>query len=223
MRGRARGHNDTHPNDLTDAMHALAKALLVLATLACSACSRAEPVEARRDHILAADHGWVDVTLHAAPAAAASAAAAGTACAVAVSINGEAFVRDSIDLAAADAARSPIGYRFAVPAGRLDAALHVTCGQADVAADLPLDVVKNQVSTLEFDGAKLALVRSAFLDPASMDSLRGDLLKMQDASNSSYAVMARMTQLLVASIVLNVLVIVVVFATRWRRRRGAAG
>ena len=112
-----------------------------------------------------------------------------------------------------------------MPAARLDAALHVTCNGAEVEAALPLEFAKNQVSTLDFDGAKLTLVRSAFLDPASMDSLRGDLLKMQDAANTADAVLSRLTQWVVASVALDVALIVVVFATtkHGRGRKITAG
>ena len=214
-------------------MQAPAKILLVLAVLAASGCSRsADLLEARRDHILAADHGWIDVTLHA-PVPASSATPASSPathgqargatndsdCGVRFSIDGESVVTDSVDLAAAEAAHVPIGYRFAVPAGKLASTLSVRCNGSDVSADLPLEIAKNQVSTLEFDGKALTLVRSAFVDPASLDSLRGDLLKMQDTANTSDAVQSRLTQLVVANIALDALLVAIVLAVVFRRRR----
>ncbi len=214
-------------------MQANAKFMIVAAVLAASGCSRsADLLEARRDHILAADHGWIDVTLHApAPAASATPASSpaargkasgdtnGRDCAIRFSIDGESFVADNADLAAAEAARAPIGYRFAVPAGKLASTLNVRCNGSEVSADLPLEIAKNQVSTLEFDGQALTLVRSAFVDPASLDSLRGDLLKMQDAANTSDAVQSRLTQLAVANIALDALLVAIVLAVIFRRRR----
>ena len=206
-------------------MQANAKILIVLAVLAASGCSRsADLLEARRDHILAADHGWIDVTLHAPASSPASHAKArgdanDSGCGVRFSIDGESFVTDSADLAAAEAARVPIGYRFAVPAGKLASTLSVRCNGNDVSADLPLEIAKNQVSTLEFDGKALTLARSAFVDPASLDSLRGDLLKMQDTANTSDAVQSRLTQLVVANIALDGLLVAIVLAVIFRRRR----
>src|ERR1700712_2084278 len=106
-------------------MPLLPKSLILLALLLCAGCAKPSDISAaRRDHILAGPHGWIDLTLHA-PAAASAPVSANAplakACVMAFVVNGEPMMQESGDPAQADAARIPLGYRFVSPAGALHA------------------------------------------------------------------------------------------------------
>ena len=45
-------------------MHLNGKALVVAMLVTCSGCGNADVSNARRDYILAGDHGWIDLTVN---------------------------------------------------------------------------------------------------------------------------------------------------------------
>lgn len=96
---------------------------VVLAILLSSAGCRAEMSDARRDHVLAGNHGWIDLT----------------------------------------------GYRVAVPTGKLQTELTIDgCVPLPVVVTLPLDLAKDHLARLVFDGSSLTL-HSSVLEPASVE------------------------------------------------------
>jgi hypothetical protein len=67
----------------------------VFSPLDASGCAKAE-LDARRDHILAADHGWIDLTLKAPSGQLPD--AEHTSCSIAYSFHGESLLGASADL-----------------------------------------------------------------------------------------------------------------------------
>ena len=196
-------------------MHLMLKSLLMLALLAGAGCTQAD--DARRDHILAGPHGWLDITLKAPPAAkaAASAAAGSVACGMRLQVNGETRLDESGDLVRADAADNPLGYRFVVPAGRLDAELAIRdCVKDELRLPLPLVLKDGQLALLEFDGQKLVLAATQAYAPATLDAVRTDVAKLHRHGEATDGTLATLTWLAIASLVLNVVVILVALRRR---------
>lgn len=191
------------------------RSLILLALVACAGCTRAS--DARGDHILAGPHGWIDLTLHApAPAGAASAADGAPGCSVAFHVNGESMLSEmGVPLAKADAARSPIGYRFVVPAGTLATDLTVSnCVKTEVHAGLPVTLDKDHLALLAFDGKTLALTSNEPYQPATLDALRGDVAALHDHGAATDGTLSTLTRLVIASLVLNAVVLVVALRRR---------
>jgi hypothetical protein len=171
---------------------------------------------ARRDHLLAGPHGWIDITLHAPQAPLAKDART---CNVRFSVNGETLLGESADLAQADAAHNPIGYRFVAPAGSLNAQLVLdSCLDKPVTLALPVTLPPDQLALLEFDGKALTVKGTQAYEPTSLDWVRGEMLKLRDGATATDGTLSTLTRLAIASVVLNVIVILV--ALRRRRRRG---
>lgn len=103
--------------------------LLLLLGLLCSGCGKAGVSDARMNHLLAVDHGWLDLTV---TGAATTPPVAGE-CVLGLSVNGEEVLRERADFAAAATRGVPVGYRLPAPAGR-GASAGAACG---VAASLP--------------------------------------------------------------------------------------
>lgn len=202
-------------------MRALHQTLILLTLLACSGCGRADMIDARRDHILAGDHGWIDVTLHAPAAAgsqpAASAVAQPLSCLATFQINGETQFSEPGDLARADAAHNPLGYRFVAPAGALQTALTISgCVKTDTVVALPVTLEKDHLATLEFDGQHLVLRSSSSYEPASLDGVRGEMTKLRDGARAADGTLSTLTWLVIASVLLNAVVIVVALRRKSR-------
>ncbi len=228
-------------------MPAMTKPAILLALLACAGCAKPSDIsEARRDHLLAGPHGWIDVTVHApvaasAPASAAAAASApastrlhvdatlhGAAlpraadlhpddCLLKFSVNGETMMVDDGNLARADAAGSPLGYRFPVPAGALDAELDIlACVDKTLPVKLPLTQAKDQLSLLEFDGKALVLKSTQPYAPATLDAVQGDIGRLHERGDAADGMLATLTRLVIASVVLNLVVLAVLFLRRKR-------
>ena len=221
-------------------MPALRKPAIMLALLACAGCAKPSDIsEARRDHLMAGPHGWVDVTVHAPVVASAASAAASVPVHVAAKVNGNAPLRPAVgrlgdchleftvngetmmvddgNLAQADAAGNPLGYRFPVPAGALDTELSISsCVDAPLSAKLPLAETKDQLSLLEFDGKSLALKSMQPYAPATLDTVHGDIGRLHEHGDATDGTLANLTRLVFASIILNLVVLGVLFL---RRRR----
>jgi hypothetical protein len=192
--------------------------LLILLTLvACAGCTRAS--DARVDHILAGPHGWIDVTLHApAPVGAASAAEGAPPCSVAFHVNDESLLSEvGVTLAQADAAKSPIGYRFVVPAGTLATDLTISnCVKSEIHAALPVTLEKDHLALLAFDGKALALTSNEPYQPATLDTLRGDVAALHDHGTATDGALSMLTKLVAVGLLLNVVVLVVALRRRNR-------
>ncbi len=196
-------------------MHLLTKSLLVLTLLACAGCTKAD--DARRDHILAGPHGWIDITLRAPPEAkaAASAPAGATACEMRLQINGETRLDERGDLVQADAAANPLGYRFVVPAGQLQAELTIRqCVKDELRLPLPLALKEHQLALLDFDGRKLVLVSTQAWEPATLDAVRGDVAQLHQHAEATDGSLTTLTRLAIAGLALNVVAILVALRRR---------
>ena len=203
--------------------------LLLLTLLACAGCTKASDSlsAARRDHILAGPHGWIDVTLHAPPLAAlahvknaASAPAQVPDCAMSFAINGESQFDEVGDLVRADGANNPLGYRTVAPAGALQSQLLISrCVKTDLLLALPIDLGKDQLALLEFDGQKLTLKSTQPYAPTSLDGLHGEMATLQQRADAADGALSTLTKLAIASVLLNAVVLAVVLTRkrRWRR------
>ncbi len=191
-------------------MHLLTKSLFVLALLAGTGCTKAD--DARREHLLAGSHGWIDITLKAPPAAKAGGSAV---CAMRLQINGETRLDETGDLVQADAADNSLGYRFVVPAGKLNTELTIRqCVKDELRLPLPLMLNENQLALLEFDGQKLVLGSTQAYEPTTLAAVRGDVAKLHQHSEATDGTLAMLTKLAIASLVLNVVVILVALKHR---------
>ncbi len=199
-------------------MRLLIKPLLLFALIACTGCTRASG-DARLDHILAGPHGWIDITLHTPRLIVAEGAASAAGlprCGVQFETNGETRLNERADLVQADAAGTPIGYRFAVPAGTLKTELTLSGCTDELDVSLPVKLDKDQLALIEYDGSKLVLKATQPYAPASLDGLHGEIATLQQRANGSDATLSTLTKLAIASLLLNAVVIVLVLV----RRRG---
>jgi hypothetical protein len=201
-------------------MRLRARSLLLLSLLAFAACTKAS--DARRDYLLARPHGWIDLTLHApAPAAAASAAAgkepaASSDCRIAFAVNGETLLEESGDLASADAAKNPLGYRVVAPAGSLDGELEITGCVPRWRQALPITLDKDHLARLEFDGRHLAVASTEAYAPVTLDAVHGDVAQLQARGEAADERVSTLTRLAIAGVVLNLVVLAAVFLRRSR-------
>ena len=195
------------------------RSVLLLAVLFSSAGCRAEMSDARRNHVLAGDHGWIELTLKAAPASPVYDPKKG--CHVSFASGGEYQFSEMADLAQAAASQNPPGYRIVVPAGKADAELTLdTCLPKPLVVTLPLVLAKNHLARLAFDGSALVLLESAPYEPTSLEWVRGELLKLQSGGQASGEAVAKLTTIAMASLALNLLALLAFFVTR---RRAPAG
>lgn len=218
-------------------MPALTKSMIMLALLACAGCAKPSDIsEARREHLMAGPHGWIDVTVHAPTPASAPASAPAQVvvklsgkeslkvtdlrpndCHLEFTVNGETMMVDYGNLAQADAAGNPLGYRFPVPAGALDTGLDISsCVDARLSVKLALAQAKDQLSLLEFDGKALALKAMQPYAPATLDTVHGDVGKLHEHGEATDGTLANLTRLVFAGVILNLVVLGVLFL---RRRR----
>jgi hypothetical protein len=197
-------------------MNDSAKLLFVAALVACAGCTRAS--DARREHILAGPHGWIDVTVHApkdaAPAGAARRTPGQAQCAMQFLVNGEVLLDEAGDLAQADTAKNPLGYRFAVPAGTLNTELALSRCVKDLRLPLPVTLDKNHLALLEFDGQRLRVAATEPWEPSTLDAVHGDVAKLQARSQADEGTLAALRKLGIACVLLNVAVLAAVFLRR---------
>ena len=215
-------------------MHLLPKTLIPLALLACAGCAKPSDVTdagvARRDHILAGPHGWIDLTLHApatasapAPKGAASAARLTSDCLVAFTVGGEPMIEPNGDLAQADAAKSPLGYRFVVPAGRLDARLTIAaCVKTSLDLPLSLAIEKGHLTLLEFDGRAMKVGATQAWEPTTLEDVNSDVAKLHEHGAATDDALATLKTLAIAGVLLNVVVLLAGAVVVLRRRKPRA-
>lgn len=186
--------------------------IAVLAVLFSSAGCRAEMSDARRDHVLAGNHGWIDLTLKAPPKAVGFDPK--TNCVVTFASNGERQLMDSADLNGAQD-RAPFGYRFVAPSGKLKTELTLdACVPLPVVLTLPVDLPKDHLARLEFDGSSLVLHSSEPYEPTSLEWVRGEMLKLRANNDKRDAAMSRLMTIAIASLGLNLLAMLVFFVAR---------
>jgi hypothetical protein len=195
-------------------MRAVSKWFAVSTLVACSGCSGAIS-DARRDHILAVDHGWVDLVLKA--PAQADGIKPGANCLISLSLNGEPMLNESANLAQAEASQNLVGYRLVAPAGKLEAELIISmCVKNPLVAKLALPLEKDHLASLQFDGKALVDQGSSEYAPTSLEWVRGEILKLQAGGLSSSEALATLIKLGIVSLGLNVATLLYVF---WKRRR----
>lgn len=194
----------------------IASGAVLLGVLLSSAGCRAEMSDARRDHVLAGNHGWIDLTLKAAPKAVGF--DAGKSCMVSFASNGERQLAEVADLARAEGGDQPLGYRFVVPSGTLKTELTVDgCVPLPVVVTLPLALAKDQLAHLVFDGSSLALLSSAPYEPTSLEWVRGEILKLHANDEESGAAVSRLTTIAIASLAFNVFALLLFLLSRRKR------
>jgi len=217
-------------------MHPLPKTLILLALIACAGCAKPSDVTdasaARRDHILAGPHGWIDLTLHApapasaptsgtvtAPKAASVVDRSSTMCQMAFQVNGEPMIEPTGDLARADAAKSPLGYRFVVPAGALHAELTIAgCVPSRLSLPLSMTLEKGHLALLEFDGQRLAVASTQAWEPTRLEDVSADVARLHDHGDATDGALSTLTRLAIASVLLNVVVLLGAAVVAFRRR-----
>lgn len=194
---------------------AAAGSILLGALLSSAGCD-AQISDARRDHLLAGEHGWIDLSVTAAPKGAA--VDPKKYCHLAFAFNGEDQLHEMADLAGAARNGSSFGYRFVAPAARQSAELTVSgCVPDPVRLTLPLDLSKDHLALLEYDGSKLVLKGSAPYQPASLEWVRGEILKLHSNNDASGAAVSRLTTLTIASLALNTLALLAFLLSRRRK------
>ena len=192
------------------------KPLLLFALIACAGCTRASG-DARIDHILAGPHGWIDITLHAPALIVAKSAASAVglpSCSFRFGTNGETRLVERVDLAQADAAGTPVGYRFVAPAGALNTELALAGCTDELDVSLLVKLEKDQLALLEYDGHKLILKSTQPYTPTSLDGLHGEIATLQQRADGSDTTLSTLTKLAIASVLLNVVVVALVLVRR---------
>jgi hypothetical protein len=202
--------------DMTKGMRVVTSTMLLAVLLGSAGC-RAEMSDARRDHVLAGDHGWIDLTLTAAPKTALYDPK--KSCLVSFSSGGEHQFSESADLAQAAGSPNPPGYRVVVPAGKAQGELRLdACLPQPLVVTLPLDVAKDHLVRVVFDGAGLVLQGSTPYEPTTLEWVRGEMLTLRAANDTSTAAVSLLTTLAVASLALNVVALLAFMLVRWQRQ-----
>ncbi len=198
-------------------LRGVAWCLGMVALLACAGCNGAEMQQARREHIIAGDHGWIDITLKAPAAAAREAKKGRSDCMLTLLVNGERYLNEFAPLVEADADQTPIGYRFVAAAGKLKLTLALdACVKKESVTQLDLPLEKDHLARVLFDGSALVLQGATAYEPASLDSMRAEIAKLQARGSASDESLSTLTRLAAAIIALNLVGLLVMV---WRRRR----
>lgn len=196
-------------------MNLVSKTLMLVLILMCSGCSKADTSDARRDHILSGDHGWIDLTIN--KPSQKGGLKAITPCLVSFSTNGETLINESVDLAKADASKNPIGYRFAVPSGLLQAELVISsCIKNQQLTKLSINLIKDQLATIRFDGQNLTLQDATTYDPTTLEKVREEVKSIQVNGESYADNIATLKKLVIVSLLFN-FIIMLGFVLRRRR------
>jgi hypothetical protein len=186
--------------------------------LSIAGCEAKEMPDSRRDYLLAHEHGWIDLTVKA--PAGAPGYQAGEACSVGLTVNGDPVLLESAHLGQADSAGIALGFRFVAPAGKLDAALHLHgCIKDELVLKLPLQLDKDHLVELAFDGTALKAGEASPFEPTSLEWVRTEMLRMQANGQASDAATDKLTTLASASIALNAFGLLALLGYAWSRRR----
>jgi len=184
-------------------MRPILKTFLCILLMACSGCGKAEISEARRDHILAEDHGWIDLTLSGdAPAGEKNGDAP---CQIQLEINHEPLLTERVKFSRAEANQPLIGYRFPAPAGNLAAEFEVSyCLKDPFTVKLPITLEKNHLANIRFDGKQMTQLGSTAYDPSTLDGLQGEVKKIQSSETASSERLSTLMWLVIVVVVSNV-------------------
>lgn len=193
----------------------LTKLLALFVLVLCSGCSKAEMSDARMNHLMAGDHGWIDLTMKV-PAPSKEQPVTHD-CAVTFSVNGETLLRESANFIAAHSKGSPIGYRFPAPSGQLDVELiYSLCSKEPLVIRQPLTLMKDHLAKVTFDDASLAIDGAGEYKPASLEWVGSQLEGMRNAAADTDHRLSNTNVLVLVCLVLNLLALVVLI---WRRPR----
>jgi hypothetical protein len=199
-------------------MRPLISPLLALAILLGSTGCRADISDARRDHILAGPHGWIDLTFKSAPRL--EAYQRDEQCVIELSLAQQQQLMDSLALADAGRQAAPPGFRFVAPAGKGEASLTLSaCLPQPQVLRLPLDVGKDQLLHLVYDGSALVLESSVPFEPTTLEWVHEEVLKLHASNNASNDAVGKLTHIAVASLALNVLALLILILVLWKRYR----
>lgn len=187
--------------------------VLVAAVLLSNAACARQAVEARADFILGADHGWVDLAM---------VPDAGTVfdkpCDLHLAMNGETLLMTGVQMPRGGAAPA-VGFRHPVPVGKLLMELTVSgCVPKAGTFNLPLDMAKDHLARLEFDGKAMRLERMTAFEPTTLEWVRTEVLKLQAENGSAAKAMEQLSLFAKASLGLNVLLLITLIAGYLRRR-----
>ncbi|MFL6658044.1 MAG: hypothetical protein ACJ8GW_08245 [Massilia sp.] len=201
-------------------MRTLITPLLAVAILLGSTGCRADISDARRDHMLAGPHGWIDLSFKSAPRV--EAYQRDKQCLIELKLNQQEQLTDTLALAEAGRQAAPPGFRFVAPAGKAEAALTLSgCVPQPQVLRLPLDVGKDQLLHLVYDGSALALESSVPFEPTTLEWLHEEVLKLHASNNASTDAVGKLTQIAFASLALNVLALLILVLVLWKRRHKA--
>lgn len=203
------------------------RALVFLALAACAGCGKpAEISDARRDHLLAGPHGWIDLVVQAPPRTPDD-AGLNLRCVIGFAVNDESMMTEQANPFEADAAHASLGYRLVVPAGALKTSLELTgCVKAPILVALPLALEKDHLASIAFDGHALVVNKVAPYLPTTLDALREELVRLHDDARDDAAQakenLRTLTAVAAASLALNAVLAVALAIVGWRRRRAPA-
>jgi hypothetical protein len=198
-----------------------ARLLVLVLGLLCSGCGKAGMSDARMSHLLDADHGWLDLTVvSTAPAGAKPSAATGD-CALSLTVNGEQVLRESGDYVAATALGNSLGYRFPVPAGKLELMLDLAgCGTPKSRTlHQTFTVSKDQLQSLTLQDGVLRAGEHSEYQPASLDEVRAQLKSVDAELAQTRQGLTAVSNLVWVCLALNALLVLLLLVS-WRRRPG---
>ena len=148
------------------------KALLIGALLLVSGCGRAELSAARKDYVLAKDHGWLELTVEVPPGRFRPPTNQRH-CALQVDINGETFTQEALYLQGDPGHYSVnTGFLLVAPAGVSTIDLSVgDCAATTLHSTLSVTVAKNHMLQLAYNGQTLARTAEQAYLPPTLSSL----------------------------------------------------
>lgn len=204
-------------------MSTQARVLIFLVLVQCAGCSKAELSEARKNYLLAGDHGWIDLVVQTPPAPQ-SGEELTRECTLTMMSNGESLLFESADFRAAAASGSPIGYRFPVAVGTQDLELRFArCSKDDRVLKQKLDIKKDELVQLSVQGSALQTGSATPYRPATLDGvsalnerLRAQVETLAAATSQSTSRTSILSWLVVAGLMSNVVTLLVLLL---RRRR----
>lgn len=171
--------------------------------------------DARMNHLMARDHGWIDLTVKS-PQPSKEKSLTND-CSVTFSVNGETFLREGANFAAADSKGSPVGYRFLAPSGKLDVeVIYSLCVKEPFVIKQPLNLLKDHMAKITFDGRSLTIDGISEYNPTSLEWVRSQLEGMRnDAADTDHR-LSKTNSLVLLCLALNVVALALLL---WRRRR----
>jgi hypothetical protein len=186
--------------------------MLLSTLIMCSGCGKADISDARRDHIMAGNHGWIDITFDAGPPA--DPTATDHHCSIAFFLNGEVMLNETADIAAA-AGSNPTGYRFPAPSGTLNADLQLAlCTQSPVSLKRQITLGKDQLLTLHFDGKALLAGNATPYLPTTLEQVRSEISKLQNAQITADGGLVTLKWFALASLFLNTVLVFLLLKRR---------